>query len=1118
MDYCDPSLESLVAALADEFMDRQRRGERPSVEQFSQRYPQHATVLRQVLSSLELVQLSSGCEDRAEKTASGSVNGLLGDFRIIREIGRGGMGIVYEAKQLSLNRRVALKVLPFAAALDPRQLYRFQREAEAAAHLHHTNIVPVFGVFCERGVHFYAMQFIEGRTLANVITELRGGASEAPSASDTVPIAGLSTHRSGRRAEIFRTIALLGVQAAEALEHAHREGVIHRDVKPANLLVDASGNLWITDFGLARLLNEQGQTMSGDLVGTLRYMSPEQASVCDAPIDHRADIYSLGATLYELLTFEPVFDGRGRSELLRQIAAEEPRPLRRLRPIVPMELETIVLKALDKEPARRYSSAQDLADDLRRFLNDEPIRARRASLLDKSRKWSRRHRPLVRSAALAFVVTLTGLGGSVGWVLRDRAAREAMTVAAAETALREAQRSAQQEKWRAALAAVEGAESLLPQPSGSEDLRRRLRDFRSDVEMIIRLNDVRMTGITTHLFQRTFFEADRGYAAAFRDHGIDVETLSTSDAARLIAVRPLRAELAAALDGWADTRRRNPEAGRKAWQELLQVAQAADPDSQRVALRSAVLREDRQALLTAAHDADRLSTRTLSALGIRLWLMGCEQEAIDFLRRAQQQHPDDFWINFQLGNYLARQHHPDLTEAIRFQSIAAALRPEFPSMYLNLGLTLTDSGRHEEALSAFRRVLGVNPGCAEAHCNIGVDLWRQNKRQEAVAEFRRALELDPALVQANFNLGNALAVLGRFDEAMQSYRRATAAAPDFASAHAQLGGLLRRVGRNDEAIAELRQALTCKLRPVDRVPPVNTYVNLVGALLAADERDEAAAVARRAVGLPFQRPQVAFALAVRLGELGLSAESEAAYRRVIALKHDYAEAYCNLGQTLNRQGRFTEALAALCRGHELSSTRANWRYPSQKWVRMTERYVALARDVDAVIKGKLQPASAAECAEYAEICFLEKRYLPAAKLFERAFRDDAALADDFANAGRYDAACAAALAAAGRGIDTGWLSDLERAQWRRQAIAWLQAELALDRKLVTNGSPDQRRRALDRLRDWPIDSDLVSLRQPAALVKLSAVQQQACRQIWSEIKSLTQDDSAVARSESPRGD
>jgi serine/threonine protein kinase len=361
----------------------------------------------------------------------------LGDFRIIREIGRGGMGVVYEAEQLSLGRRIALKVLPFAFTLDPRQLQRFKNEARAAAHLHHTNIVPIYSVGVERAVHFYAMQYIEGKTMAQVIEGLRQigakkelampfrpltpdgpitEASQGPSRNSSSPAAEtsveplgvLATVSSSSSTQFYRSVARLGIQAAEALEHAHQCGVVHRDIKPANLIVDDQGKLWVTDFGLAQFHSDAGLTQTGDLLGTLRYMSPEQAGVQRVLLDHRTDIYSLGATLYELLTLEPIFDGPDRHALLHKILFSDPQPPRSIQKSIPLELETIILKALGKMPAERYATAQEMADDLARFLHHEPILARRTTLATWARKWARRHPSLVASTVLLCVLTAVG--------------------------------------------------------------------------------------------------------------------------------------------------------------------------------------------------------------------------------------------------------------------------------------------------------------------------------------------------------------------------------------------------------------------------------------------------------------------------------------------------------------------------------------------------------------------------------------------------------------------------------------------------------------------------------------------------------------------------------------
>jgi serine/threonine protein kinase/Tfp pilus assembly protein PilF len=380
----------------------------------------------------------------AQQPPSTTTNGagILGDFRILRELGRGGMGVVYEAEQLSLGRRVALKVLPFAAMLDKQQLARFKNEARAAATLDHPNIVAIYSVGTERGVHYYAMQLIEGWSLAEIIAAMKPG--RPPSQQVTAPWAGpgneptavdtdkaaLPTVDSRGGAsfsslppfssrEYFRCVAQLGMQAAQALDHAHQNGILHRDIKPANLLVDDAGKLWITDFGLARIEQDAGLTMTGDLLGTLRYMSPEQALAKRVIVDHRSDIYSLGVTLYELVTLQPAFTGDDRQELLRQIALDEPRKPRQINARVPQDLETIVLKAIERDPADRYATAQELADDLRRFQNEKTITAKRPLLLQRGRKWLRRNRQ-VSVALAALLVGALVFGGFTFWSAHQR--------------------------------------------------------------------------------------------------------------------------------------------------------------------------------------------------------------------------------------------------------------------------------------------------------------------------------------------------------------------------------------------------------------------------------------------------------------------------------------------------------------------------------------------------------------------------------------------------------------------------------------------------------------------------------------------------------------------------
>jgi serine/threonine protein kinase/tetratricopeptide (TPR) repeat protein len=465
-----------VAAALEEYLSALRSGSAPSREEFLDRHPDIAVILSECIAGLEFIQdagaqFATGPVERSspmlEETAL-PCSARLGDYRILREVGRGSMGVVYEAEQISLGRRVALKVLPFAAAIDPRQRQRFLIEAQAAAQLHHPHIVPIYAAGCDQGVHFYAMQFVDGRSLSDLIDDFRrekleareqqkpaepieppgdgvevepewvpttpssptvtlvdqpaGSARTAGPRTEGTPVGVRSSSSTAGSSQKARAracaLARLGIQAAQALDHAHALGVVHRDVKPANLMVDTRGELWITDFGLARFRGDVSLTRSGDIVGTLRYMSPEQALAHHGVVDERTDIYALGLTLYELLTLRPAFDGRDHAELLRQIAQDEPIPPRRLDPSIPRDLETIVLKAIRKEPSSRYCSAQELADDLCRFCDDQPIQARRPTALERTRRWARRHRQIVLTAVSFLALALVGGASLVAWQAR----------------------------------------------------------------------------------------------------------------------------------------------------------------------------------------------------------------------------------------------------------------------------------------------------------------------------------------------------------------------------------------------------------------------------------------------------------------------------------------------------------------------------------------------------------------------------------------------------------------------------------------------------------------------------------------------------------------------------
>ncbi len=398
-----------------DFLAQRRSGKAPDTAAFSAGL--EAGVREEFLRILQdyelLRQQEAGTTPLSAASPSGGAE--LGDFRLLRELGRGGMGVVWEAEQLSLGRKVALKVLYPHLGLSPVWTERFQREAQLAARLSHPGIVAVHAVGEEDGTPYIAQELVPGgRTLADRLQEMR--AREAGGAA--LP---------GDR---FRDMAEVFAAAAEALHAAHGEGIVHRDVKPGNILLHG-GAPRIADFGLARLEQDLGLSRTGELLGTPFYMSPEQVAARRLPVDARADVFSLGASLYEALTLRLPFDGDTREQVIGKILLDDPPDPRKLRSRVPRDLAMVCLKALEKTPGRRYASMAEFAADLRRFLSGESVLAKPPGPAARAGKWLRRHPTLTAAGAVA----LAAFVGLAALFADARAAREE-----AETEARTAER------------------------------------------------------------------------------------------------------------------------------------------------------------------------------------------------------------------------------------------------------------------------------------------------------------------------------------------------------------------------------------------------------------------------------------------------------------------------------------------------------------------------------------------------------------------------------------------------------------------------------------------------------------------------------------------------------
>jgi serine/threonine protein kinase len=846
--------DPVLADLVEELTARLQAGEPADLEALAGRHPEYAGRLRALLPALQALAGASApasSASRDKKLLASPVDplaGRLGDYRILREVGRGGMGVVYEAQQVSLARRVALKVLPFAAALDPTQLQRFRNEAQAAACLHHAHIVPVYAVGCEQGVHYYAMQFIDGRTVASLIAELRPLFRQAAEAGPTTrypapakraeapnrhlaeavtpPVAALTTEPSIRSTAYVRAAARLGVQAAEALEHAHRQGVIHRDIKPANLLLDARGDVWVTDFGLARLGSDGGLTRTGDVLGTLRYMSPEQALAKHGLVDHRTDVYALGATLFELLTLRPVFDGADRQQILARIAWEEPPSLRRLNPVVPVELDTVLQKALAKSVDERYATAQELADDLKRFLEDRPVRARRPTIPERARKWVRRHRTVVWAAVAVFLLAVGGLAAHAVLLSRqldrtraaEQEARQAVDTMYTEVA----------EHWISQQPQLE--------PLQREFLLKALQFYERFAEQhgtgAVRLEQARArrrVGDIRHRLgeddaARTAYEGAR---ALLQDPAGDLDALEEraiasihlgnlcKDASQLTPAMQLYRE---AADDFATLANARPE--RPAY--IDNRAGAAN----NLGLVLHALGRVREAEQAHRQAIDLLTPLAATSPAYRLDLAGAWNNLGSVLRDVAR------WPDAE------QTHRRALTLATELAAAypLPAYRRVLASCQENLGLLLGGTGRAADAEKLEREALAV--------------------RQRLAADYPHVPAYRQELATSHAHLGSLLMEARRVSEAEEAYRQSLTlrslllaepgARPcrrDLADTLHRLGTLLMGTGRLAEAESAYRRALALRMEltnesselPADRRALAESYQAL-GRLLAASGR------------------------------------------------------------------------------------------------------------------------------------------------------------------------------------------------------------------------------------------------------------------------------------------
>jgi tetratricopeptide (TPR) repeat protein len=1145
---------------------------------------------------------------RASSVGTPTASGLR--FRILRPHAKGGLGQVSVARDEELHREVALKEIQDRYADDAGSRARFLLEAEITGGLEHPGVVPVYGLGCTPdGRPYYAMRFIRGDSLKEAIERLHKAESK-----DRDP---------GEQAVAFRGLLGRFVDVCNAVAYAHSRGILHRDLKPGNVMLGKYGETLVVDWGLAKPLGQTeanseseeaplvpssadscSATQAGQAVGTPAFMSPEQATGRLDLLGPASDIYGLGAALYALLTGRPPIEAREQGEVLRKVQQGDWPAPRQMKQEVPKALEAICLKAMALKPEDRYCSALELAGDIEHWLADEPVRAYAEPLRVRAGRWGRRHQTLVTAGAAAILVVILLGGAGAWWLDRQRTQlRQAVEADLAEVVLLQ-----EQARWAEARTSLGRADARLGS-DGPEDLHRRLEQMGRDLDLVARLDSIRLESsmsVTGRGFD--FKGADRRYAAEFAEAGLGAVGDDPQVVADRVRDSAVRAALVAALDDWAMSAEGQPSR----WEWLLEVARQADPDPWRDHLRSPRAWQDPAVLKQLASDekATEQAPRLIAALAGRLQIEG--EDATGLLRKAQALHPDDFWLNHQLGMALALR---DPREAVGYYRAALALRPGNVVVLTSLGTVLAGQGRLEEAKAEFRKALQSDARFSFARVSLGDALVRQGRLQEAEAEYReasaidpksvlphaelgqllaqqgrlseaeaechRAVEVDPEFDLARLNLAAILEQRGRLEEAKKQYQFIITRSPNWAPAHNQLGQVLMHQGKWQEAEAEFRRSIALLERggealrntatarfqrdPADKSDAL-AHSNLGSLLQEQGRLEEAEAEFRKAIKIhpndAFSRNGLGTVLGIQgrleeakpeflkaieldpkfagahnnlgnvLGNQGRLEEAKAEYLKAIKLDPKFAPAHHHLGKLLGNQGRLEEAKAEFLKAIKLDPKLADAHYclgytlsrqgrleeakaqlgqavalglkAAAAQMHQCEVWLALTGRLPTVLQGKDRPRSAAERIQFADLCRqpFEKHYVASARLYADAFAADAKLAENLQSANRYNAACSAALAAAGQGKDVAKLDDKDKARLRGQALAWLKADLALRTKQTQSARSQDRIAAQGALRYWQQDTDLASVRDSASVAKLPQAERAEWEKLWADVAAL----------------